>query len=132
MRRFPKQAREGLRMLRRMLIVALLLCSAAAAAQNRAYPTKPVQIVVAFSAGGAVDTVARILAQSLADRMGQPFVVENRPGASGGIGAQAVAKAAPDGATLLMAPITSYAMSATLLRSVQSFDLAKDFAPVAT
>jgi tripartite-type tricarboxylate transporter receptor subunit TctC len=113
-------------------MLLLLLVGTAAGAQTRTYPTKPVQIVVAFSAGGAVDTVARVLAQSLSDRLGQPFVVENRPGASGGIGAQSVAKAAPDGYTLLMAPITSYAMSATLLRTVQSFDLAKDFAPVAT
>jgi tripartite-type tricarboxylate transporter receptor subunit TctC len=116
-------------------LVALLLLGlglTAEVARAETYPAKPVQVIVAFPPGGAVDFVGRLMAQQLAERLGATFIVENRPGASGAIGAQAVAKARPDGYTLLMAPLTNYAMNATLLRPTLGYDLEKDFAPVAT
>lgn len=87
--------------LRRCLIslVALYLAPSALA---QTYPAKPVLIIVSFAAGGGVDGMARVLAEQLAKELGQPFVVENRPGASGSIGANAVAKSVPDGYTLLV------------------------------
>jgi tripartite-type tricarboxylate transporter receptor subunit TctC len=93
------------------------------------YPTKPIHIVVPFAAGGAVDAVARIVGQALSDRVKQPVIVENKPGASSNIGMEAVAKAAPDGYTLLMASngiATNNALFPTL-----SFDGRRDFTPVA-
>src|ERR671924_348663 len=89
------------RILTRWLIVATsLLLPFAAAAQ--AWPTKPVKIIVPFAAGGPTDVVERLPAQKLSDAWGQPVVVENKAGAGGNIGADSVAKSAPDGYTLLM------------------------------
>jgi tripartite-type tricarboxylate transporter receptor subunit TctC len=81
--------------------VLLLMAAAAAPAQN--YPARPVKILVGYAAGGAVDTVARSIAQALSASMGQPFVVENRPGAGSNIAVKATIEAAPDGYTLMMA-----------------------------
>lgn len=94
-----------------------------------AYPTKPVRIVVPFPAGGATDIIARLIAQKLADALGQPFVVENRPGAGGNIGAAFVAKAAPDGYTLLMGSPGTQSVNAHLYAN-PGYDGLKDFAPV--
>src|SRR5262245_12271822 len=71
-------------------------------ARAQAYPTRPVRIVVGFAAGGQNDVVARLMGQWLAERLGQPFVVENRPGAGGNVGTEAVVRAPPDGHTLVM------------------------------
>jgi tripartite-type tricarboxylate transporter receptor subunit TctC len=84
-----------------------------AAAQSE-YPSRPVTIAVPFPAGGSTDAVARILAQRLSTDLGQPFVVDNRPGANGTIGSATVARARPDGYTLLLTPNSSYAMGAHL------------------
>ena len=99
------------------------------AAHAQDYPAKPIHIVVPFAAGGAVDAVARIVGQALSDRVKQPVIVENKPGASSNIGMEAVAKAAPDGYTLLMAS-NGIATNNALFPALP-FDGRKDFVPVA-
>src|SRR5690606_8089052 len=94
-----------------------------------AYPEKPIRLIVGFSAGGTTDVVARVLGKEVGDALGQPVVVENRPGAGSNIAAEAVARAEPDGYTLLMVAVTS-AINHTLYKNL-SFDLVKDFSPVA-
>jgi tripartite-type tricarboxylate transporter receptor subunit TctC len=103
----------------------------AGAVRAQDYPTRSVQLMVPFSAGGAVDAVARLIAQKLSDRLGKPVVVENKPGASGNIGAQAVARAPADGYTLLMAAVTNYAINAQLQPAQVTYSLEKDLVPVA-
>ena len=111
---------------------ALALAGAVAAWTSPAlaqdYPNRPVRIVVPFSPGGAVDGPTRIVAQKLGERLGQQVVVENKPGAGATLGAAEVAKAAPDGYTLLLASQTN-AISATMYRKLP-FDPIEDFAPV--
>lgn len=99
-------------------------------AKAQAYPSRPVRLVVAFPAGGSSDIVAPLVGQRLSERLGQPFVVENRPGAGGNIGTEAVAKAAPDGYTLLLAS-NANAVNATLYEKL-NFDFLNDIAPVAS
>jgi tripartite-type tricarboxylate transporter receptor subunit TctC len=111
----------------RLLGLALWLVAGAALAQG--YPAKPVHIVVPFGPGGAVDTVSRIVGQRLSEQLKQPFVIENRAGASGNLGAEAVAKAAPDGYTLLMGA-NGLATNGALFGKLP-FDTLRDFAPVA-
>jgi tripartite-type tricarboxylate transporter receptor subunit TctC len=94
----------------------------------QAYPSRPVRIIVGFPAGGATDIQARLMGQWLSDRLGQQFVIENRSGASGNIGTEAVARAAPDGYTLLQI-VTPHAINAALYSNL-SFDFARDIAPV--
>jgi len=107
---------------------ALFAALLATAIQAQPYPSKPVRMVVAFPPGGSTDLAARALSERLAEALGQPIVVENRPGASGNIGAEAVARAAPDGYTLLMAA-TSFATSPAFFPKL-GWDPVKDFAPV--
>jgi tripartite-type tricarboxylate transporter receptor subunit TctC len=106
---------------------ALSVASRKASAQ--AYPTRPVRVIVGFGPGGAPDIVARLLAQWLSERIGQPFVVEIRPGAGGNIATETVAKAPPDGYTLLLAGLPN-AINATLYNKL-NFNFIRDFAPVA-
>ena len=82
-------------------------------ARAQAYPTRPVRLIVPYAPGGASDTVARLMGQWLSQRLGQPFVIENRPGANGNIATEAVVRASPDGYTLLMAGAYN-AINATL------------------
>ena len=98
---------------------ATLLALAPAGAHAQAWPAKPVTIVVAYPAGGDTDALARVFAEKLAPRLGQPVVVENKPGASGVIGSSFVGKAAPDGYTLLMAPST-FTMAQLVLKTSPS------------
>ena len=92
------------------------------------YPNKPIKIVVPFSPGGGGDAVVRIISEKLGERLGQPVIIENRPGASGYIGAQAVATAAPDGYTILMGFDGSLVVAPNLIKA--PFDTAADFAPI--
>jgi tripartite-type tricarboxylate transporter receptor subunit TctC len=99
-------------------------------ASAQAYPARLVRIIVPFPAGQATDSVARLLAQSLAERLGQAFVIENRTGAGGNIGTEVVVRAPPDGYTLLLAGLSS-AINATLYTRL-NFDFMRDIAPVAS
>jgi len=109
------------------LLAGVLLAQSAGAADS--YPSKPIRLVVGFAAGGANDLVARAVATRLSPRLGQQVVVENRGGAGGNIATELVAKSAPDGYTMLLASVASFAMSPALLGKVP-FDPINDFAPV--
>ena len=109
-----------------MIATALLAASAGAAAQS--YPERPVRVLIAFPAGGTIDTLGRIIAQKLTEAWGQNVVIENRPGAGGNIGAAAAAKSAPDGYTLHLGAQT-LAVNVTLQPSTE-FDPVKDFDPI--
>jgi tripartite-type tricarboxylate transporter receptor subunit TctC len=109
-------------------LVVLILLAAAASVALAQYPTKPIRMVVAFPPGGSTDLAARALGEKLAAALGQPVIVDNKPGASGNIGADFVAKSAPDGYTLLMAA-TSFATSPAFFPKL-GWDPVKDFAPV--
>ena len=106
---------------------ALPAVSRIARAEN--YPSRPVHIVVGFAAGSTTDILARLMGQWLSQRLGQQFVIENRPGAGGNVGAEAVVKAAPDGYTLLMVP-PAIAANATLYKNL-NFNIIRDTAAVA-
>jgi tripartite-type tricarboxylate transporter receptor subunit TctC len=112
-------------------IVAALaaVLSPLAPAQAPAYPNKPVRIVVPFPAGGTTDILARAISQKLSESLGQPFIVDNRPGAAGNIGAELVAKSAPDGYTMLMGTVGTHAINASLYPKLP-YDHVKDFQPV--
>jgi tripartite-type tricarboxylate transporter receptor subunit TctC len=97
-------------------------------AHAQAYPNKPVRLIVPFAAGGAVDVLARLLGAKLSEAIGQPVLVENRPGVGGNFGADAVAKSAPDGYTILQTP-NGQAITPALYRNLP-FDPVKDFTPV--
>jgi tripartite-type tricarboxylate transporter receptor subunit TctC len=94
------------------------------------YPTRPVRIIVAFPPGGVSDTLARLMGQWLTDRLGQPFIIENRPGAATNIATDAVVRAAPDGDTLLLVS-PSNMINATLYEKL-NFNFIRDIAPVAS
>ena len=107
--------------------VSALAASSAALAQ--AFPTKPIRIIIPYGAGGTSDILARGLAPKLQEAFGQPIVVENKPGANGNVGADFVAKSAPDGTTVLLADIGALAISPSVYPKLP-FDVAKDFSPV--
>ena len=109
-------------------VAVLALTCGGANAQDR-YPSKPVRMVVSFSAGGPTDTVARVMSARMAELLGQQFVVENRVGAGGNIGADMVAKSPPDGYTLLMATVSTHAINPGLYKKMP-YDPVRDFAPL--
>jgi len=109
---------------------AAVLPAVSRIARAQAYPTRPVRIIVGFAAGGPADIVARLIAQWLSERLGQPFVIENRTGAASNIGTEAVVRAAPDGYTLLTC-VTVNAVNATLYDKL-NFNFIRDIAPVAS
>jgi tripartite-type tricarboxylate transporter receptor subunit TctC len=121
--------------MRRLVSVALaaaLFAASAAVAQasDTEWPQRPIRLIVPFPAGASTDIIARILAQKMGQQLGQQIVIENRAGASGNIGADAVAKAAPDGYTIGVATASTHAVAASLSANLP-YDPIKDFAPVA-
>lgn len=115
----------------RFLLSLALLAGAVAAtpAAAQAYPTGPVTLVVPFAAGSGTDAVARTVAQKLSERLKQPVLVDNKPGASAQVGAQFVAKAKPDGYTLFMTTNTSHSANPSLFKDLR-YDPIKDFTPI--
>src|SRR6266496_3261580 len=111
----------------RPLLAALLACAAFAQAQD--YPSKPIHIVVPFAAGGGVDVLARAIGQRLSEQVAQPVIIDNKPGGNANIGPDFVAKAPPDGYTVLIAA-NGLATNPTLFPDL-SFNVQRDFAPVA-
>lgn len=109
------------------VVLSAVLIPSAALAQT--YPAKPIRIVVPFAAGGAVDVVARAVGQRMSEQMASPVIIENKPGASANLGAELVAKAQPDGYTVLMGA-NGLATNMTLFHNL-AFDTLKDFAPIA-
>jgi tripartite-type tricarboxylate transporter receptor subunit TctC len=119
------------RTLARAVLAAVALGSfAAAALAQGTYPNKPVRIVVAFTAGGPTDLVARMIGQKLTDKWGQQVVVDNKPGAAGLLGSEQVAKSPADGYTLLMATAGNLTVNQHLYKNMR-FDPVKDFSPIA-
>ena len=117
---------------RRAALTGLALAALAVTApgvQAQTWPAKPVRIVVPYPPGGPTDIVARLVGQRLSDKLGQPFVIDNRAGAGGNIGAEAVAKAPADGYTLLLGT-TAHAINPSLFKSL-GYDIQKDFVPLA-
>jgi tripartite-type tricarboxylate transporter receptor subunit TctC len=113
----------------KIVMMLLLLCCAAVQAFAQAYPSKPVRMIVPYPPGGGNDTLGRLFAAKLSERLGQPFVVENRPGAGTMIGTEAAAKSPPDGYTILLSSIATHALSPNLYARVP-YDPLKDFAPI--
>lgn len=118
---------NAFRLLRRLATLGLVLPAFWAAAQG--FPTKAVTIVVPFPAGGALDTVARGIAEQMRADLGQPVIVDNRPGAGGTLGSGTVARAAPDGHTILLGSVATHAIAAGLYPKL-AYDPIGDFAPI--
>ena len=116
--------------MKKTLLAALAACLASAAAHAQTYPAKPIRAIVPFAAGSATDVLARVLGQEIAQESKQKVVVDDKPGASGMIGAQAVAKAAPDGYTAFVTTNTTHAANQHLYKQLP-YDAVADFAPVA-
>src|SRR5437867_1394718 len=118
-----------------LLLVRLAALAAAgivafpAPASAQSYPSKPIRLVVPFPPGGSLDVVARAIGQKLGDAWGQPVIVDNRPGAGGNIGADLVAKSAPDGYTILEGALSTHAVNVSLYARMP-YDPAKDFVPI--
>ena len=113
-----------------LVIAAAFAIVAPGAALAAAYPDRPIRLVVPYPPGGATDIIGRVVAQRLGTALGQQVIVDNRGGAGGNIGAAAVAKAAPDGYTLLMGALTSHSIIQTLESKTINYSLEKDFAPI--
>jgi tripartite-type tricarboxylate transporter receptor subunit TctC len=115
---------------KRVVLAAGLLCGMGTALAQGAYPSKPIRMVVPFPPGGPSDVLGRGIGKGISDATGQPVVIENRPGAGGNIGSDVVAKAAPDGYTLLLGNVGTHSINASLYRKMP-YDTIADFAPIA-
>ena len=115
----------------RSMGLGLLLAIPATGSAQQAYPNKPIRLIVPFPPGGSVDPIARMIGQKLTDSLGQQVIVDNRPGSNGTIGTELLAKAPPDGHTLIHLGASTHAVNAVLMRKLP-YDSVKDFAPVAT
>ncbi len=111
------------------LLLAALALAISATAQAQAWPSKPIRYIVIFAPGGTTDILARLIAPKLSEALGQPVVVENRPGAGGNVGSEMLAKAAPDGYTIGSGTVSSHAINATLYSKLP-YDPVKDFSPI--
>jgi len=119
-------------MIRRTLIASIgaaLLASSGLALAQDSYPSKPIKLIVGFAPGGSADMAARLMAEKLGSELKQPIIVDNRAGAAGNIGAEAVAHAPPDGYTLLLAAAAQIVINPALYRKM-TFDPVKDLAPI--
>ncbi|MEO8204501.1 MAG: tripartite tricarboxylate transporter substrate binding protein [Betaproteobacteria bacterium] len=128
----PVLFRRSARALFSIALFALFACALLAApvsALAQTYPTRAVHVIVPFPPGGAADLLTRALGKKLSESLGQPVVADNRPGAGGNIGAEATARSAPDGYTLLMGAVTTHAVSMSLYSKL-GYDLEKDLVPV--
>lgn len=114
--------------MKRIFVLGIVLFATSAFAQT--YPARPVKLVVPFPAGSATDQIARVMGQQFQEGLGQPFVVENKPGAQGSIAATEVARAAPDGYTIMVTTNTPQAANVSLFKKL-NYDPVKDFAPIA-
>jgi len=114
----------------RCLVILIAVIAAVLPAQAQSYPTRPVTLIVPFPAGGGTDAMARIIAEKLSVALGQQVVVDNRGGAGGLVGTRAVAKAAPDGHTLLLGHTGTMAINQELYAPNTGYDIRKDFAPI--
>src|ERR1700689_5559014 len=120
----------GIRRLCRLAFALLMIAGAATAAAAQSYPTRPVTILTPFAAGSATDAAARLIGKYLQEALGQPFIIENRDGAGGMIAAEAVARANPDGYTLLLTSNSTHSAAPALFKTVP-YDPIKDFTPIA-
>jgi len=111
------------------LALAMLMTATAVAVNAQDWPARPVRVVVPYPAGGAVDIVTRALAEKLTQSLGQPVIVENKAGAGGLVGSEGVARAAPDGYTLVMGTVSSHAIAPAVYRKMP-YDAEADFAPI--
>ena len=111
------------------LLFAAIAFAVAACAQAQAWPSRPIRYIVIFAPGGTTDILARLIAPKLSEALGQPVIVENRPGAGGNTGAEMIAKAAPDGYTIGSGTVSSHAINATLYARMP-YDPDKDFSPI--
>ena len=110
--------------------MTFMLCAIAAqTAAQSGYPSKPIKYIVVFAPGGTTDILARLIAPKLSEALGQPVVVENRPGAGGSVGSELLAKSAPDGYTIGGGTISSHAINVSLYSKL-AYDPVKDFAPI--
>ena len=123
------QERNAMRLIR-VLVILVCWLGGIASALAQTYPAKPVRMIVPFPPGGAADIIGRVLAQKLPDQLGQQVIVDNRAGASGNIGAEAVAKAPADGYTILMGALASHCINYTLERMILPYDLQRDLTPI--
>jgi tripartite-type tricarboxylate transporter receptor subunit TctC len=111
------------------VLLAVNAFAAAQFARAQSYPTRPIHLIVPYPAGGGTDFFARLVGQKMSELVGQPIVVENKPGAATNLGADFVAKAQPDGYTVLLGDVATYAANPSLYKKL-SFDPARDFAPI--
>ena len=126
-------SRNSAAMLSRAILTACWLSALAPTAQAQSaaqsYPARPVRWIVPFAPSGPTDIMSRAVAEKLSQRLGQPFVVDNRPGAGGNIGAEVVSKSAPDGYTLMIGHVGTHAINSALYSKV-AFDPVRDFTPI--
>ena len=118
-----------LRRITRLLAACSILACASGAGAQSVYPSRPITIIVGFSAGGTTDIITRLISDELRKGLGQPIIIENKPGAGGNIGAEIVAKAKPDGHTLLMGSVGPLAINASLYKRMP-YDNLKDLTPI--